>query len=30
MKILYSKKKRKYNLFQGIFWILLFAIGVLF
>ena len=30
MKILYSKKKRKYNLFQGIFWILLFGIGVLF
>ena len=30
MKILYSKKKRKYDLFQGIFWILLFAIGVLF
>ncbi len=30
MKILYSKKKRKYSLFQGIFWILLFAIGVLF
>jgi len=30
MKILYSKKKRKYELFQGIFWILLFAIGVLF
>jgi hypothetical protein len=30
LKILYSKKKRKYDLFQGIFWILLFAIGVLF
>lgn len=30
MKILYSKKKRKYDLFQGIFWILLFIVGVLF
>ena len=30
MKILYSKKKRKYELFQGIFWILLFILGVLF
>ena len=30
MKILYSKKKRKYNLFQGIFWILVFILGVLF
>ena len=30
MKILYSKKKHKYDLFQGIFWILLFAIGILF
>ena len=30
MKILYSKKKRKYDLFQGIFWILLFVLGILF
>ena len=30
MKILYSKKKRKYDLFQGIFWILLFIVGVFF
>lgn len=30
MKILYSKKKRKYDLFQGIFWILLFIVGVRF
>ena len=30
MKILYSKKRRKYELFQGIFWILLFILGVLF
>ena len=30
MKILYNKKRHKYELFQGIFWILLFAIGVLF
>jgi len=30
MKILYSKKRRKYELIQGIFWILLFILGVLF
>jgi len=30
MKILYSKKRRKYELFQGIFWILIFILGVLF
>ena len=30
MKILYSKKKRKYELFQGLFWILLFVLGLLF
>ena len=30
MKILYSKKRRKYELFQGIFWILLFVLGILF
>ena len=30
MKILYSRKKRKYELFQGIFWILVFILGVLF
>ena len=30
MKILYSKKRRKYELFQGIFWILVFILGVLF
>ena len=30
MKILYNKKKRKYDLFQGIFWILLFVLGILF
>ena len=30
MKILYNKKRRKYELFQGIFWILIFILGVLF
>ena len=30
MKILYSKKKRKIDLFQGLFWILLFVLGLLF
>jgi len=30
MKILYNKKRRKYELFQGIFWILLFVLGILF
>ena len=30
MKILYSKKRRKYELFQGLFWILLFVLGLLF
>ena len=30
MKILYNKKRRKYELFQGIFWILVFILGVLF
>ena len=30
MKIIYSKKKRKYDLFQGIFWILLFVLDILF
>ena len=30
MKILYSKKSRKYELFQGLFWILLFVLGLLF
>jgi hypothetical protein len=30
MKILYSKKRRKYELFQGIFWILIFILGILF
>ena len=29
MKILYSKKRRKYDLFQGLFWILLFVLGLL-
>jgi len=29
MKILYSKKRRKYELFQGLFWILLFVLGLL-
>jgi len=29
MKILYSKKRRKYDLFQGLFWILLFILGLL-
>ena len=30
MKILYNKKRHKYELFQGIFWILLFVLGILF
>ena len=30
MKILYSKKKRKIDLFQGLFWILLGVLGLLF
>ena len=30
MKILYSKKRRKYELFQGIFLMLIFILGVLF
>ena len=30
MKILYSKKRRKYDLFQGLFWILIGILGVFF
>ena len=30
MKILYSKKRRKYELFQGLFWILIGILGVFF
>ena len=30
MKILYSKKSRKYDLFQGLFWILIGILGVFF
>ncbi len=30
MKILYSKKRRKYELFQGLFWILIGMLGVFF
>ena len=30
MKILYSKKSRKYDLFQGLFWILIGILSVIF
>ena len=30
MKILYSKKRRKYDLFKGLFWILIGILGVFF
>ena len=30
MKILYSKKRRKYDLFRGLFWILIGILGVFF
>ena len=30
MKILYSKKRRKYDLFQGLFWILIGILSVFF
>ena len=30
MKILYSKKRRKYDLFQGLFWILIGILSVIF